>query len=151
MDNTIKSKLYDYCVAYAQERIDSIGLAIKSASESQDSETKSSAGDKHETGRAMLQLEQENNAAQLQEAIKLKEAVLKIKQEVNSDMIIAGSMVSTNKGMFYISISIGKINIEGNSYFVVSPVSPIGKMLLGLRKGNAFDLNGQHYRIENVY
>ena len=55
----IKEQLYEFCRAYIDGRTIRINESIKSIQESLSSETKSSAGDKHETGRAMLQLERE--------------------------------------------------------------------------------------------
>ena len=56
---TIKQELYKLCLEYVENRFQTIQNTIKEIQESLGSETKSSAGDKHETGRAMLQLERE--------------------------------------------------------------------------------------------
>ena len=54
---------------------------MQSNQEALDSESKSSAGDKHETGRAMLQLEMEKAGQQLQEVEKMKLILEKIQSE----------------------------------------------------------------------
>ena len=64
---TIKETLYQGCEAFVNERLNSIQERIHNIQESLMSETKSSAGDKHETGRAMLDIERENTSKQLQE------------------------------------------------------------------------------------
>ena len=63
----IKRQLYSQCVDFVEERLSNIQNQIRAIQESLTSETKSSAGDKHETGRAMLQLEREKAGQQLAE------------------------------------------------------------------------------------
>ena len=65
-------------MAYVHERIAATQEAIYTAQLSANEETKSSAGDKYETGRAMAQLEIEKNTAQLAEALKLKQMLKQI-------------------------------------------------------------------------
>ena len=54
---TIKQTLYNFCVTYINQRMATAQQAIHTAQASANEETKSSAGDKYETGRAMMQLE----------------------------------------------------------------------------------------------
>ena len=70
-DTNIKLELYNKCLAFTQDRLNTINKTIQELQESLTSETKSSAGDKHETGRAMLQLEREKAGQQLAEIKKL--------------------------------------------------------------------------------
>ncbi len=63
----VKNYLYNYCFEFIESRLCTIINTILDLRESLDSETKSSAGDKHETGRAMLQLEREKAGSQLAE------------------------------------------------------------------------------------
>ena len=61
----IKQQLYKHCQEFVNQKLDTIQKTILSNKEALNSETKSSAGDKHETGRAMLQLEMEKAGQQL--------------------------------------------------------------------------------------
>lgn len=146
----IKLALYNKCLEYVEEQIKHIQEAINAAKESGNDETKSSAGDKHETGRAHMQLEQEKNSKQLNEVLMLRQGLAKIDPKVNSDKIVPGSLVITNQGNFYISISAGKINIIGKDYFSVSPASPIALNFAGKKAGDNIVFNGKEYRIEEV-
>jgi transcription elongation GreA/GreB family factor len=100
------------------------------AQESANQEEKSSAGDKYETGRAMAQIARDQAAQQLAEALKLKNALDQINPTSTSTKIGLGSLVLTDKNRFYISVSVGKLDIDGQSYVAISPQSPIGKLLL---------------------
>lgn len=146
-----KVSLYKQCVLFVGQRIANAQAALDSATEAGNSEDKSSAGDKHETGRAMAQIDQENARKQLHEAHELKNALLKINPELHSAKAIAGSIVVTDKNTFYIAVAAGKIEIDGSTVFALSPASPIGQKLLGLSAGEQMEFNGQVYKIKEVY
>ena len=55
----LKEQLYNHCLEIVEKRFEMIQTIITGIQQSLLSETKSTAGDKHETGRAMAQLEQE--------------------------------------------------------------------------------------------
>lgn len=146
----IKKQLLAKCFSFVEEREKTIQETITSNQKGLASETKSSAGDKHETGRAMLQLEMEKAGQQLSSIKLLKETLQKVDFENTSEKVRLGSLVITNKGNYFLAISAGKVSIENTSYFVVSVVSPIGKLLLGKQKGDAFVFNGMQIQILDI-
>ena len=115
------------------------------------SETKSSAGDKHETGRAMLQLEMEKAAAQLDAINEMKIALDKIDISNNSKIARLGSVVFTSKGNYFLSIAAGKIEATEKIFYGVSLSSPIGKILLGAKVGDSLSFNDNQFKIDQVY
>jgi hypothetical protein len=145
----IKSILLVQCKSYVHERLQRIQNTIVGIQESLTSETKSTAGDKHETGRAMLQLEREKAGKQLAEVQKLQEILGKINISP-SKHIRLGSLVVTSQGYYFISISVGKLSIGDKSYFAIAANSPIGKLLLGKTTGNHFSFNGNEIIIKQV-
>ncbi|MCD8742606.1 3-oxoacyl-ACP synthase [Mucilaginibacter roseus] len=148
----LKAKLHSLCLNYVQQKIGNAGEAIAEAQQAANNETKSSAGDKYETGRAMAQQETDRNMAQLNEANKLKVALNHINTAPNTTGIAdVGSLVTTDNGNFYIAISAGILQADGDSYIAVSVASPIGALLKGKRKGNEFALNGKKYFLTGVY
>jgi hypothetical protein len=146
----IKEKLYKMCIDYVQNRINEAKQAIEDAKDASGEETKSSAGDKYETGREMMQQVEDRNQAQLNEANKLLVALSGIVYNMLYTTANAGSLVSTNYGKFFIAISAGTLCIGTQSYYVVSQASPIGIKLKGKKTGDEFDLNGRIYKIEEV-
>ena len=138
------------CASFVEERIGAARQAIQLAQSSANEETKSSAGDKYETGRAMAQLEIENSTGQLAEAVKLKQALAQIDPEKETSVIQPGSVVFTNQGNYYIAISAGKLVVEGIGYIAISPGSPIGARLLKLSVGASFVFNNKVLRVERV-
>ena len=130
----IKEKLHKQCMVYVNERIVTAQQAINSARESANDDTKSSAGDKYETGREMMQQEIDRNREQLDEAKRLKFDLEQIKPLKITENVQNGSIVSTNYGKFYIGISRGQIIMNGRNYFAISALSPIGSKLLNKKQ-----------------
>ena len=138
----IKRRLFSACLLFVNSRFETVTNVIESNKKALFSETKSSAGDKHETGRAMLQLEMEKASQQLASIIDMKEILDKIAIDKSSEIICLGSVIITNKANYYLAISAGKLTIDLVDYFVVSTNSPIGNQLLGKKVGNMIPFNG---------
>ena len=150
MKKNLKTELYSLCLKHIEQRISNAQEAIDVAKESANDDSKSSAGDKHETGRAMAQLEQEKSGQQLKEAEELKNVLEKIDMSRNSDSIQLGSLVLTDKGNFFVSIPVGKLIIEKEPYHAISIGSPIGTKIKNLKKNDTFDMNSIVYKILEV-
>tara|TARA_R110002072_G_scaffold170_7_gene1164 strand:+ start:288 stop:737 length:450 start_codon:yes stop_codon:yes gene_type:complete len=138
----IKTALYNQCQMFVDKRLQTIQDIISSNQKALQSETKSSAGDKHETGRAMLQLEMEKAGQQLQGVLQMKETLAKMDISKNSTIAHVGSLVKTTQATYFLSISAGKLVVENEHYFAVSVSSPIGKLLLGKKEKDSFVFNG---------
>ncbi|KAA9338319.1 3-oxoacyl-ACP synthase [Hymenobacter busanensis] len=146
----IKPRLYALCQQYAEARMATCQAAINAAQESANSETKSSAGDKYETGRAMAQNERDRNLVQLAEARKLLAELARIDPAKPCDAVHPGALVTTNLGRFYLGISAGKLTVEGQDYFAVSAAAPVAAALSGKRAGEQAVFNGKPIRVEQV-
>ena len=120
------------------------------AKESANDDSKSSAGDKHETGRAMAQLEQEKSGYQLKEAQELKNNLEKININTVSKSVQLGSIVITDKGNFFVSIPVGKLIVDSQTYYAISLSSPIGVKVKNLTKKDAFEMNNIVYKILEI-
>lgn len=143
----LKKQLHQLCVDFVKQRMDNAQQAIISAEQSAAQDTKSSAGDKYETGREMLQQEKDRGMAQLTEANKLLIAINRISTAGKSVKVEEGSVVKTNNGNFYIAISAGVLTIEDESFFAISAAAPIGAQMLGCKAGDEFGMNGKVYTI----
>jgi hypothetical protein len=145
-----KQALLSLCQAYVQQRIDTARQAMEAAQESANQEEKSSAGDKYETGRAMAQLERDRHAQLLAEALKLGQDLNRLNVEKQYETVQPGSVVTTNRGAFFISISAGKFSLDGTDYFAVSPASPIATALAGRKRGEEVTFNKMVYKVLDV-
>jgi hypothetical protein len=146
----IKKQLYELCRQYLLKRIQTAEDAIKEAQASANDETKSSAGDKYETGRAMMQLEIEKNTVQLGEAMKLKRSLDLLKYEKEFEIIQPGSLVITDQGNFFIAISVGRLTLDNEVYAAVSSESPIATKLLGLKQNSSASFGNKVYTVISV-
>ena len=151
----LSDTLYQLCLEFIDNRIKTIRAAIQETQISAGEETKSSAGDKYETGLSMMQLDMEKQAEQLQEAIRTRNSLeqVRIHDEMNgsTNAIRPGNAVETNNGNFYIAISAGQLKTNNQIYFAVSPATPIGSKLIGLRMGDKFDFNSKSYTINKIH
>lgn len=146
---SLKEDLFKQCKLYVEKREQTIVKIMSSNKKALLSETKSSAGDKHETGRAMLQLEMEKAGQQLKGIHLMKETIAKTSLK-NNNVISLGSVVKTNKANYFLCISAGQLNFESETFFGVSVSSPIGKQLLGKRVNNEIVFNGNKFIIKEV-
>lgn len=141
MTTSVKLLLYQQCQALAEQRIQTAREAMNSAQAAANEEGKSSAGDKYETSRAMMQLERDQHARALAEAQKLKQALENIDPQKSSAVVQPGSLVHTSIGNFYVAISLGKLHLAEAEYMAISPQSPIGALLMGKRPGDRLEFN----------
>lgn len=146
----LKDQLYQQCLNFVENREHTIQNSIKEIQESLTSESKSSAGDKHETGRAMLQLEREKLGHQLAEVEKLREQLSKIDSKSTCAIVGLGSVVFTSERNYYLSISAGQIVVGPDTFIAISPLTPIGKLVLGRIKGDEIVFKEQAFTIVNV-
>lgn len=149
-DLELKQVLYKLCSDSIENRFQTIQHMIADIQKSLLSETKSTVGDKHETGRAMLQLEREKAGNQLAEIQKIKELFSKIDVSKTSKTIGLGSLIITSHNHYYIAISAGEFIIENNTFYAISPNTPIGQLLMGKTMGNEIAFREQHFKILNV-
>ncbi|MGB0390000.1 MAG: 3-oxoacyl-ACP synthase [Salibacteraceae bacterium] len=145
-----KSKVYAYCQKLIDEKRALLEKEMKSLQESSNNETKSSAGDKHETSRALAQAEQENLGNQFSKLALLQQALDSINLEIVNPTINVGSLVKTNNNTLFLGIPLGSIKLDGISIFAISTASPIGKLLIGKQAGDEFKFNSQVIKILEV-
>jgi transcription elongation GreA/GreB family factor len=146
----IKTILYQKCLDWLENKIIIATKAMKDAQDSANSEEKSSAGDKYETGRAMSQNERDMYARQLAECIKQKQVLLNTDISKKQERVSSGSLVVTEVATYFISISAGNMEVENNHYFVVSPDTPIAQLILTKKAGEDFIFNGKKTKIKEI-
>jgi hypothetical protein len=143
----LKQGIYEVVCHLLTEKIQTAETAMQAAQASANEETKSSAGDKYETGRAMAQNDRDMYARQF----------LQLKQEMQtvdwafkttvSEIVSAGSLVHTSLGWIWIAVSIGHVKWETTSVMVVSAASPIGQSIWHKKVGETFVFRNQTHQI----
>jgi len=152
--NELKSQLFIHCREFVKKRIENLNIAIAESQESANQESKSTAGDKHDTSRAMMQLEVERLSAQLAIAEKM---LIELKQaehyqaEKNS---ISGKIIQTESANYFVAVAAGKISVNQQDFFVVSNDSPVVAALKKRNKtneGEFFTLNGKQIHVIKIF
>ena len=139
LDKAVVNKI---AIASLKEKLGMLLSEMDETNSSLSTASKSSVGDKHETARAMIQLEQERLSKQITQSKHLLEILMAIDPLSKSDQVQSGSLVKTNRGNFYISVGLGKIVVNDQDVFCLSPLTPMGQILLGKKSGDHFNLNG---------
>jgi transcription elongation GreA/GreB family factor len=149
----MKSTKINIHKAVSQElnkRIVRIEKSLKDYKEGLLSESNSSAGDKHNTSRAMMHLEEEKLRNQLLQFSKINKVLHGINSTVEHDKITLGSLVNTDKGWLYIAIPLGKVDDGEIDVMVISLASPIGQALQGKSVHDTFKLNNICWEVKKV-
>ena len=146
----LKEAAYNHIISILDDKINTARKAVLSAKESRNNETKSSAGDKHETGRAMSQIELDNSEMQLGKVLNLKRQFLQLDVQKERNTIEPGCMVRTNNQVYFISIGLGKIQVKNDVCYVVSIQSPIGQAMLNKKIGDLISFQNKQFEIKEI-
>ena len=147
---TFKQKVYSQYLQSINNKIGLLRSTLNDLKESSSNETKSTAGDKHETALAMLQIEQKNVNQQLKEALDQKILLEQVNSAFSKQEAGSGALLKTNRGYLFLSIALGKIIVDGVAIIAISPRSPLGQKLIGLKVDNTAEINGIQYMIESI-
>lgn len=147
---TLKQRLHQHCEFILNKRLGAIQNSISDIQNALESETKSSAGDKHETGRAMLQLEREKAGHQLAEIQKLNETLQKIKPESQHQSVALGSVVYSTQSNYFIAISVGEIVIGNDKFYAISAATPMAKLLFSKAIGDCIEFRDTKFTIKEI-
>ncbi|MFC7526804.1 3-oxoacyl-ACP synthase [Parapedobacter sp. GCM10030251] len=148
--HAIKTSLLAACRHYVDERIANALQALASASDAAADDTKSSAGDKFEATREMMQQEIARHQQLLADAERMAQVLASLDARPHSGPAKLGSLIETDRGTFFLAVSAGRLDMEGNAYWAVSTASPIGSRLVGLQAGDRFSFNQVTYVITQV-
>ncbi|WP_431134173.1 hypothetical protein [Psychroserpens mesophilus] len=147
--NTIKTKLHEVCLSHVNKRISSYKDKIETIKDAIESNDKSSDED-DDSGHGKLLNDLEKNAQYLSDASKMMDVIKLINPKTIHPNIVLGSLVKTDSSNFYIAVSIGKVAIDEESYFIISKSSPIGQLLLNKTVGDEIVFNDSRYKILEV-
>ena len=147
---SIKKAVLAECQAKVAESIASTTALLNHSIASMHGETKSSAGDKFETSRAMLQAEQDRLKTILIKSKELEHQLARLPMEIH-DEVRPGCIVVSETATYFLAVGLGKIKAEEKVYYVISQASPIGRLLVGKQKGESIIFNGKTTTITDVF
>jgi transcription elongation GreA/GreB family factor len=145
-----KSQVHRACLALIRSKLADLKTSIQDAQEAATEDTKSSAGDKYETSREMIQQEIDKATAQVATFDQMQEWLSRIEPSQKQKTIAFGSLVRCNEGCYYFSVSLGKLSVEGQTVYALSMASPLGQALAGKTAGETVSFRGRDIQIEAV-
>lgn len=148
---TLKFAVHEQCRHMIQAQLDTIQSSLDQLMDAKNNETKSSAGDKYETGMAMIQNQEELYKRQQVEARKSMNYLKSIELQSKTSIIEKGSLVQLTSGWFYLSVALGKIQVKDLDVFALSLQSPLGALLKGKSIGDVIVLNAKKLKVESIH
>ena len=145
-----KALVHKSCIDLLEVKIDVIKKKTESIVNALQSETKNSAGDKHETSRAMLQLEREQSSQKIAEYKSYIEILNNINYQNLNTVVSIGALVYTTYLNFYLAIPIGEIKVKNHCFYGISLRSPIGSLLLGKSSGDEISFRDKTFTILKI-
>lgn len=148
----LKSEVFTHCKAKIVQQLTGVEDTLAGLKEALHSESKSTAGDKHETGRAMIQLQMEQTGTKV---VAYRDQLLMLDRIEKSslstaDKVAVGSLVYTDKAIFFIAVSLGILTVSSQKIAVVSAVTPAAQALLGKSVGDVVQVNTTSYSIKAI-
>jgi hypothetical protein len=150
MDTAFKRKVHQYCLQIVAGKLAALEEKLSDLSASAANETKSSAGDKYETGRAMLHIEQDQVRAQKAELMAQQAVLNGIDPSIKTERIVLGSLAHVGESYYFLSIALGRLQVEEQTVFALSLQAPLGKQLKGLTTGESIAMGGKMVTVTEV-
>lgn len=145
-----KHELHRHCIQLIHSRIEELESEIASIQEAKFNETKSTAGDKYETGRAMMQAEEDRLKERRISAVGMLNALAALDLDTDTEKIDAGSLVISDQHSYFLSVGLGKIIYNDQTVYCISLQSPVGRALAASKAGDTIEVNGQRILIKGV-
>jgi transcription elongation GreA/GreB family factor len=141
-----KSKIQSNLRSILEKTLEEARKEYVLAKESRDSDTKSSAGDKFETGREMMQREMDKLSALVDNTLYSLNKLDRLANLPSSSVVAEGSLVETDQETYYISIGYGKTD----SIYAISIESPLGVELKGKKVEDRVEMRGRIITIKSI-
>lgn len=148
LNANIKEKLLARCIEIKEE---SKAHTLAAMNDAQQSANEYGAPkDRYDSFRAQLMRKRDMLAQQLAVVEEEISFLRQIKPGSISTKVEPGALVVLNAQTLYILVGIGKIVIEGEIFYAVSPVVPLVVAMKNLKQGESFDFRGTTMKILEI-
>jgi len=145
----LKKKLIGKCEAILKEKIESVNHAMNDAQKTANEH--GTPDERYDTFR-LEQLDKKNMyAGQLQQANNDYATLVKIKELNAMKLVQFGAVVITSEQKLFISVCLGKVELDGEVYFTISPNVPLYKAIKDKKKNEHFEFGGKNIKILDVF
>ena len=146
----LKEAIINQLITQLDDKLNQLNEHSKDLNDALNSETKSTAGDKHDTSRAMIHLEQEKIQHQFSALQQQRYQLLSYTNTSPSGKIVAGSLIQTTDNLFLVGIGLGKQLLNDRIVYCVGGETPLAHQLLGKKVGDEFFFNGATEKINAI-
>lgn len=147
---SLKQNILSYYLQQVNDKLDAFRDMINALTEGAANDAKGSAGDKHETALSMMHIEQEKLNRKIAEFQEQKNILEKINVNMVTYRVALGSLVKANNMYLFVSAALPKIVIDNVTIIALSPQSPLGAKMMGMKEQDTFEINGTKYFIQEV-
>ncbi len=152
VDNNLISKkeILAACLKFQNHQVDTIKKQLIQIQESANEE-KSSTEEGGDSFKEQLQVDREMYNKKLKDALENLEVLNRIDTNKKSEAASLGAVVITETQSFIISTGVGEVKVDGKTFFAISTISPIFKVMSGKKKGESFLFREKQVRVIEVY
>ncbi len=145
----LKKQIYNKCLSILEENAETARQTMNQIQK--DANEAEQEHDVFDGSRSELLRERDIYAEQLQKAVDEIQILKKVSFDGLEDQVEFGAVVITNKQKMFIALGLGKVEVNGETYYVISKDVPIYKAMEGLKKGDTFTFNNMNFSIEDVF
>jgi len=141
----------EICLAQLTERQARLIQELEQLKLSAEQDTKSSMGDKYETGREMINLEKGKISEQLTQVNLMLDMIRGIDPKKRLKKAGLGALIATEMAQYFIAVGLGQVSVNDEVVFVISAASPIGRAMLDKSVGDTFEMAGRRQSLLEIY
>ncbi len=147
----LKMRLLGECARMQKNILNNAKTAMQEAQDSAN-EHDGAMEEKFDSYREELQNKRDMFARQADQALDDLAMLNRVNTTKENDTVMLGSVVETDAPQkLFISISLGKIELDGETYFAISPMAPLYKAMAGLKAGDSYEFRGKKCKVKNVF
>ncbi len=144
----LKIKIYNKCIDKQKDIVDSAFHAMDEAQKA--ANEYGPPKDRYDSFRTQLLRKRDMHAEQYQKALRDLDYLQKINPENEMKTVNINTLIVTDKQRFYVSIGLGKLELDETTFYIISPVAPIYKVLEGKAAGEVVSFNNLPLKILNI-
>ncbi len=148
LDIKLKEKLLAKCIAIKEESEASTLAAMNDAQQS--ANEYGAPRDRYDSFRAQMMRKRDMLAQQLSVVEEELRFLRQIKPGSISKKVESGALVELNTQTLYVLVGIGKLIIDNETFYVVSPVVPLVAAMRNMKKGESFSFRGVTLKIIEI-
>lgn len=145
---SLKERLVAKCIEHQSKVAEQLQNEIKEAQ--RQSNEYGQPKDRYDAYKTKLMRQIELFSGQLEKANTVLNTLNKIPVDRKVEQVEFGALVTTSKQKIFVSAGLGKLELDGETWFAISPNVPIYKALVGKKKGETVKFNGMDITINSI-